>query len=287
MIIVTGCGPLGTGLMRSMRDQIVKGACDKGNSEIPRGFLTYDFSSETDIARLVETEKPDTLILTEEIDNIERCERNRMDAMQYNTRAVRYFTEAAQRAGSRTIYKSTAFVFDGRKPGGMYTETDRTNPINVYGETKLMGEVATDKVPGFLIVRMGEVYGSHPGNFVSYTYDRLKRGEKVELARDMYFSPIHIEDAIISIKTLVASDMLGFCNVAGPERISHYDFGRKIAAAFGLNEDLLVPVSMAELKLTVLMPKDISLDISMLSTLVKVRTVDEGLEAMMAGYNKK
>ena len=288
MIIVTGCGPLGAGLVRSMQGQIVKGACDRGNSEIPRGFLTYDFSSETDITRLVKNEKPNLLILTEEIDNIEYCEQNRMDTMQYNTRAIRYFTEAAQSSGSRVIYRSTAFVFDGRKPGGMYTETDHANPVNVYGETKLMGEVATDKVPGFLIVRMGEVYGAYPDNFVSHICDLLKRGEKAELARDMYFSPIYIEDAIAAIKTLAASNMLGFCNVAGPERISHYDFGRKIAATFGLNEDLLVPVSAAQLKLTVLMPVDISLDISLLSTMVKTRTADEGLAAMKdAEYKKK
>jgi dTDP-4-dehydrorhamnose reductase len=200
--------------------------------------------------------------------------------MEFNTRAVRYFAEASIKAKARIIYRSSALVFDGRKPGGLYTETDKVNPINVYGETKLMGEVHTDKVPEFLVVRIGELYGSYEDNIAGYLCQQLQCGEKVELARDMYYSPIYIEDAVSAIRTLTVNKMTGFYNVAGPERISHYDFGRRIAATFGLSEDLIVPMNSGDLGLTVRMPLDTSLDISRLSTLMKVRGIDEGLAAM-------
>ena len=282
MILVTGCGPLGTGLVNSIQSQIVKGACDVSNPEIPKGFLTYDFSKEQDIFRIVDTEKPEIVILTEEIDNPEYCEKERMDAMYYNSRAQRYFAEAAQKVPARIVYKSTALVFDGRKPGGMYTEEDTANPLNVYAETKLMGETAVDRTKNFLIVRVGELYGAYPGNFASLILDSLEAGEKVELARDMYFSPIYIDDAVGAIKELTVSRMSGFYNVAGPERLSHFEFGQKIVRAFGYGEDMLVPMSMAELNLSVRMPQDISLNVEKLRALMKVRGAEEGLAAMKA-----
>ncbi len=287
MILVTGCGPLGTGLVNSMGSQLVKGACDASNPEVPKGFLTYDFQKEQDIFRIVDTEKPEVVILTEEIDNPEYCEKERMDAMYYNSRAQRYFAEAAQKVPARIVYKSTALVFDGRKPGGMYTEEEDANPLNVYAETKLMGETAVDRTKDFLIVRVGELYGAYSGNFASLILDSLAAGEKVDLATDMYFSPIYVEDAVQAIKELMVTRMSGFYNVAGHERLSHFEFGKKIARAFGYGEDLLVPMSMAELNLSVRMPQDVSLDVSKLGMLVKVRSADEGLSAMKTAAIKK
>jgi dTDP-4-dehydrorhamnose reductase len=287
MIIVTGCNPLARGLVSALggvlaKGEVAIGACDSSNPEMPGGFLTYDVLSEESITQLVSKQRPKALVLTEEIDSLEYCEHERMDAMQYNTRSVRFFTEAARKHNARVVYRSTAFVFDGRKPGGLYTETDKVNPLNVYGETKLMGEVYTDKVPEFLIVRVGELYGAFPGNFASHVSDSLRYGEKVELARDMYFSPIYVDDAVRAIRELVVNDMAGFFNVAGPERVSHFEFGARVAKALGLNADLIVPMSADEMGLTVPMPRDTSLDTAKLSALLKVRGADEGLAAMKA-----
>ena len=116
--------------------------------DIPRGYQTYDAMSAESITRLVDELRPSVIVLTEETSDVDYCEQHRMDAMEFNTRSVRFFVDAAQKAGSRVVYQSTPFVFDGRKPGGLYTESDKVNPINVYGETRLMGEVHVDKVPG-------------------------------------------------------------------------------------------------------------------------------------------
>jgi dTDP-4-dehydrorhamnose reductase len=286
MILVIGCNPLGCRLVDALSAEMAKGACDRNCPEIPRGWLTYDAMSQESISRLVEEQRPSVIILTEEISDLAYCEEHRRDAMEFNTRAVRFFTEAAKKAGARVVYRSTAQVFDGRKPGGLYTETDKVNPINVFGETKLMGEVHVDKVPGFLIVRMGELYGAYEENFASYVQEMMKLGEKVDMAQDMFFSPIYIDDAVNAIKMLTVNKMAGFYNVAGPARISHFDFGKQITATFGLSEDLLVPKSYDELGLTVRLPADTSLDISKLAALMKVRDVDEGLAAMKSAMKK-
>jgi dTDP-4-dehydrorhamnose reductase len=286
MILVIGCNPLGCRLVDALSAEMAKGACDRNCPEIPRGWLTYDAMSQESISRLVEEQRPSVIILTEEISDLAYCEEHRRDAMEFNTRAVRFFTEAAKKAGARVVYRSTAQVFDGRKQGGLYTETDKVNPINVFGETKLMGEVHVDKVPGFLIVRMGELYGAYEENFASYVQEMMKLGEKVDMAQDMFFSPIYIDDAVNAIKMLTVNKMAGFYNVAGPARISHFDFGKQITATFGLSEDLLVPKSYDELGLTVRLPADTSLDISKLAALMKVRDVDEGLAAMKSAMKK-
>jgi dTDP-4-dehydrorhamnose reductase len=286
MILVTGCNPLSCRLTDAMSAEIAKGACDRDCPEIPRGYLTYDPLSEDSVSRLVADQRPSMVVLAEEIDSLEYCEQHRRDAMEFNTRAVRFFADAARKAGARVVYKSTAFVFDGRKQGGLYTETDKVNPINVYGETKLMGEVHVDKVPEFLIVRMGEVYGPYPDNFAGHVSQQLKYGTKVELARDMFFSPIYIDNAAAIIRELAANHMTGWYNVAGPERISHYEFGRRIAASLGADEGLIVPASAVELGLTVPMPPDTSLDVSKLKMLMNVLGIDEGLAAMKTAMEK-
>ncbi|OPY29710.1 MAG: dTDP-4-dehydrorhamnose reductase [Methanocella sp. PtaU1.Bin125] len=285
MILVTGCNPLGTRIVDAMAAEMARGACDQSCPDVPRGYRTYDAMSAESVSRLMEEVKPSVLVMAEEVSDVEYCEKNRMDAMHYNTRAVRFFVDAALKTGSRVVYVSTPYVFDGRKPGGLYTEEDRVNPLNVYGETMLMGEVHSDKAREFLIVRVGELYGSYPGNFASHVYEQIRYGQKVELAKDMYFSPILIEDAVNAIKTLTVNRMNGWYNVAGPQRISHYDFGRKIAAAFGQNPDLIVPVNAVDLGMTVPVPLDTSLNITKLSALVKVHGIDQGLFAMMANMN--
>lgn len=287
MILVTGCGPLGQALFNALSTEMVKGICELTNLEIPRGYLTYDVEKPGEITKLVEEERPDLVVLTEEINNVEYCEKNRVDAMHYNTRSTRYFTEAAIKAGARIVYISSASVFDGRKPGGLYLEEDRVNPLNVYAETKLMGEVATDKASNFLIIRPGEIYGDFPDNIASYILSNLKAGEKVELATDMYFSPIYLDDAVKAIKMLTVNNIEGIFNIAGPERISHYEFGRRIASVFSCSEDLIVPVGSDSLGMTVLLPKDTSLDTGKLAPLIKISGLEEGLGAMKAAIAVK
>lgn len=281
MILVVGCGPMGSAIFKALsKDNDVAQACDKEYSSPASGCIAYDIRNAADVAQVVNHASPQKIILSEEIANVEYCERNRLDAMELNTRGVRYFVEASMPFRSRAIYLSSAYVFDGRKSGGLYTEYDHVNPINVYGETKLMGEVAVDKAADHLTIRMGEVYGDHPDNFAKRVLDSLKYGQKLELSRDMYFSPIYIEDAANAVRLLVAENVSGLYNLAGPERISHYEMGARIACVFGLKEDLVVPLSMEEMGFTVRMPGDLSLDISKVCTLAKVRGVDEGLEAM-------
>lgn len=280
MILIVGCSPVGVAIHEAFKDKEVAWACDKEHPLPASGCIGYDIKNNADVARIVKQVNPQQLILTEEISGVEYCEKNRLDAMEFNTRGVRFFVEAASPFRARVIYLSSAYVFDGRKSGGMYTEYDHVNPINVYGETKLMGEVAVDKATDHLTLRMDEVYSDFLDNFVKFTLSSLSYGQKIELARDMYFSPIYIEDVAKAIRLLTLENMSGLYNLAGPERISHYEMGLRIARVFDMKEDLFVPLSMEEMGFTARMPKDLSLDISKISTLVKIRGIDEGLEAM-------
>jgi dTDP-4-dehydrorhamnose reductase len=281
MILVVGCGPAGSAIYNALsKDNEVKQACDKEHPAPASGCITYDIKNSSDIANVVRQTVPEKLVLTEEVSSVEYCENNRLDAMEYNTRGVRFFVEAAAILRSKAIYLSSVYVFDGRKVGGLYTEYDHVNPINVYGETKLMGEVAVDKAADHLTLRMGEVYGNYPDNFVKHILDSLLYGQKLELARDMYFSPIYLDDVAQAVCLLAKENMSGLYDLAGPERISHYEMGIRIARVFGLKEDLLVPLSMEEMGFTVRMPKDLSMDISKLGALIKIKGIEEGLEAM-------
>ena len=160
MILIVGCGPMGSATYEALKDKEVSWACDKEHPYPASGCTAYDIKNSADVARVVKQTKPQQLIFTEEISNVEYCEKNRLDAMEFNTRGARFFVEASAQTRSRVIYLSSAYVFDGRKPGGLYTEFDHVNPINVYGETKLMGEVAVDKAADHATLRLGTCTGT-------------------------------------------------------------------------------------------------------------------------------
>ena len=128
-------------------------------------------------------------------------------------------------------------------------ETDEPKPINRYGHTKLLCENLVKQLENYLIIRTTVVYGYSPEskNFLmTLTKDLKNQIEKV-IPNDQIGSPTHVKDlAEISIK-LVEENKNGIYSVVGPDLCSRYVFALKIARSFGLNEDLIKPISTRQL----------------------------------------
>jgi len=87
--------------------------------------------------------------------------------MQSNAQAVGVIAEEARGLGASLVHYSTDYVFDGTKESA-YAEDDRTNPLGVYGQSKLAGELAIQAIGGsFLILRTSWVYSMRRDSFVS------------------------------------------------------------------------------------------------------------------------
>jgi dTDP-4-dehydrorhamnose reductase len=166
----------------------------------------------------------------------------------------------ASKIGFFAIYLSTDYVFDGK--GRNYREYDIPNPVNYYGLTKLMGEIAfTSSCPSYAIIRASSIYGFGPGrtNFAKYLVEKLSRGEAVKALIDQYTSPTQATLLGKAIIEIVEEKMEGIFHIVG-ERMSRYEFAVKTADALGLYKSLIEMVEMKEMNWLAKRPKDSKLN---------------------------
>jgi dTDP-4-dehydrorhamnose reductase len=144
--------------------------------ELPR---KVDIADESATRALLDSARPALVINAAAYTGVDRAEQERDRAFAVNAEGPRYLARWCAANGAALIHVSTDYVFDGSKPGA-YAEDDATGPLNVYGESKLAGEVAIrEELPQHLIVRTSWVFSAHGQNFVK-TMRRLA-GERDEL----------------------------------------------------------------------------------------------------------
>jgi dTDP-4-dehydrorhamnose reductase len=146
--------------------------------------------------------------------------------------------EAAGRVDARVIHVSTDFVFDGAQ-GRPYAPTDRTNPLGVYGRTKLAGELAVQScAPSALIVRTAWVYSRHGHNFVLKMLRAMKERAEVRVVSDQVGAPTWSRSLAVALWGAAAHpDLQGIHHWTDAGVASRYDFAVAIqeeALAIGL-----------------------------------------------------
>ena len=228
------------------------------------------------IGREVERLKPDAILHTAALTDVDKCETEKEAASRVNHRATKVLSESAKRVGAFFLYVSTDAVFDGKK--GMYRETDQPRPINHYGETKLLGEESV-KASGveYCIARASVIYGSRRAaqkeNFALWVIGKLNAGEVVSIVRDQFVSPSLNSNVAEMTLEAVERRQTGIFHMAGASRVSRYDFAVALADAFGLDASLVEPVIMDEMKWVAKRPRDSSLDVSKAASLLSKKPI--------------
>lgn len=228
------------------------------------GFTTLQLNL-IDFNRVLEVlndVKPDMIIHTAALGDVDLCEVDKKYALLINYEATKLLAKYAFKKGSFFIYLSTDYVFDGER--GLYREDDEPNPINYYGLTKLLGEVAVASIlERYIIVRSSQIYGFGMGrrNFGRYVIEALSKGEKVRALVDQWLSPTLNTLLAEGIVELIEKNYVGLIHVAG-ERVSRYDFARAVARRFNFDEDLIEPITLKDVVFKARRPRDSSLETS-------------------------
>jgi dTDP-4-dehydrorhamnose reductase len=148
--------------------------------------------------------------------------------------------------GIRLVHISTDAVFDGQK--GDYTEVDTPNPLSVYALTKLEGERSvTDINPDATIARVNLFGWSMAGkrSLAEFFFNNLSAGKQVMGFTDVYFCPLLANDLAHILLDMLEKRLNGLYHVVSRSSTSKYDFGVAVAQRFGLDERLIIPVSVA------------------------------------------
>lgn len=260
-VIISGAsGLLGSKIVESAEGKYV--VCP---THATRSFfsnsLKMDITDESEVKHVFNKVKPDIVVHTAAVTNVDRCETDKSYALKVNAEGTKILAEACNEAGAKIVYVSTDYVFDGEK--GLYTEEDETNPVNYYGLTKLMGEKHVARIcDSFLILRPSVLYGVHPWkpNFVKWVINALKERRTINVVEDHYNSPTFADNLAEVILEMIDKELKGLYHISGVERISRYRFALKIAKVFNFYASLIKPVRMSELEVwTARRPEDSSL----------------------------
>jgi dTDP-4-dehydrorhamnose reductase len=223
MILVIGAsGMLGHDLMATLEG-------DVRGLDLP----DIDITSLESVRRVLLTLKPETIINAAAYTDVDGCESNVETAMAVNGEGVGLLALTAREIGAKLVQISTDYVFNGGK-GSPYVEDDPQEPLSIYGESKLAGELNAAMAPDFLIIRTQWLYGLHGKNFVE-TMLRLA-GEKSELAvvDDQIGSPTFTRDLAAAIKALLDKGCSGTYHAANSGFCSWNEFAKAIFAEEGL-----------------------------------------------------
>ena len=281
--MVTGsCGLLGRRLVSVLTDYYEVVGIDKYVSE-DRDDLSVDITQRERTLKAIMSAAPRVVVHTAAETDVDRCESERDLARRINVEGTANIADACTKVEAKLILISTDYVFDGSK--GNYEETDQPNPISFYGVTKLEAERITSSTPSdSLIVRPSVLYGWHPTklNFATWVLKGLGERRVVRVVKDHINSPTFADNLARAIQRAIERNSRGVLHIAGNERISRFDFARRIARQFALDESLLVPVEMKDLDWIARRPRDSSLNVGKAEKELGIELfgVNRGLEEM-------
>jgi len=120
-----------------------------------------DIASYSSILMVVGQFAPDIIINCAAFTDVDACETQVSEAFAVNAAGARNVAQAGKDAGAKIIHISTDYVFDGTK-NKPYVETDKPNPVSIYGKSKLEGELAIQELTNnYAIIRTAWLFGSH------------------------------------------------------------------------------------------------------------------------------
>jgi len=247
-------------------------------------FEHLDMSNRESVIKLISKIKPNVVIHTAGITNVDFFEENPEEIQRVNIQGAKNIIHACLKINSKLIDISTDYVFDGEK--GNYTEEDRPNPISVYGKAKLEEEdLVKNSGLNYLILRISVPYGYNASydkqTFEKWIINNLKNNKEIKVIDDQFNTPTLIDDIANAVKKLIELNRTGIYHVTGSEKISRYDFALKVTEIFGLNEDLIKKLKTKDLNWKAKRPKDSSLNINKLRKEgINMSNINEGLNKM-------
>lgn len=201
-----------------------------------------DITDRQQIHQMAEMHRPSVIINCASVSDAAYCEKNEIEAYRVNVLGARNLAMASRHLNARIIQLSTDDVFDGKK-NGAFTEFDTTEPVSVYGKTKVAAENFVRELnPRHLIVRSSWVYGIGNGDFLSAVLEKGCKKEKIEARCDYISSPTSANELAKFILVLMEQSEYGIYHASAEGSCTRYEFAKAILEGMGMDVSLVVPV---------------------------------------------
>ncbi|MEL6672397.1 MAG: SDR family oxidoreductase [Bacteroidota bacterium] len=186
--------------------------------------------------------KPTAIIHGAAATQVDKCELDHEMCDQVNIEATRNLVKLCQEHGTRMLYVSTDFVFDGEN--GPYKEGAATGPVNYYGESKVKAEqLVAESGLQSCILRTILLYGMTPGmsrsNIVLWVKKSLEEGKNIRVVNDQFRTPTLAEDLASACVSALMREATGLFHISGPEMMGIHEVAYAVADFWKLDKSLI------------------------------------------------
>ena len=267
LLLLGSNGQVGWELQRSMSMLGKLKVCDRNK---------VDFFDLDGLRKLIRNYKPDVIVNAAAYTDVDKAESDEENAFQVNSRAVNLLAQEAKVLDAWLVHYSTDYVFDGEKMSP-YTEEDKTNPLSVYGKTKLQGEEAIKKSKcKYLIFRSSWLYGAHGKNFFKTIIKLATERDELRIVSNQIGAPTNaglVADVTslclyrIARNSHSSKEISGIYHLTATGKASWYDFAKyviieakKSGSVFLTNPENIIAINASEYILPAKRPANSLLD---------------------------
>ena len=225
------------------------------SDDLPAGaaYVPMDITDAAAVSEKVRAVSPDVIIhcaAWTDVDAAEELE-NREKVFAVNTQGTRNIAEAAGSVNAKMIYISTDYVFNGRGEAPWMPDCREFAPLNVYGKSKLQGELAVAEIlEKYFIVRTSWVFGKNGNNFIKTMLRLGADHPSVRVVSDQIGTPTYTKDLSVLLLDMAETEKYGYYHASNAETapgryISWAEFAREIFRRAGLSTEV-IPITTSE-----------------------------------------
>jgi dTDP-4-dehydrorhamnose reductase len=244
LFVIGAGGFVGSWVARrgSSRFDVVDGV--RRSSPANKSSVAIDITHESSVEAAFDAVRPEVVILTAAMADIDRCEREQELAEQVNFQGPVHVAGACRQFGARLLFTSSDAVFDGT--AAAYAEHATPTPVNFYGQTKARAEAAIrDLVPTATIVRVSLVLGRSQilgtNSYVDKLAATLHAGQTVRAPTFEFRNPIDVGTLASILVELAGREAAGIFHVGASDKMSRYELARRLARALGASPGMVEP----------------------------------------------
>lgn len=221
---------------------------------------TLDVTDFEQVKKIISSLNPDYVVNCSVRGDVDNLQNNRELAYAVNSQGPKNIATACQEGKIRLVHVSTDSIFDGKR--GNYTEKDTPNPINVYAESKLSGELQVSNTAEDYVIARTNFYGidHRQRYFFNWILNSLKEKKEINGFTDVIFSPLDVSTLAKMITELLQTRYTGILHLSSGNPVSKYDFIIKVAELLGCTTENIHASSIDDVKMNSPRPKNTSLD---------------------------
>lgn len=295
LLVTGGSGLLGSAVVRHAvgRFEVLSTYHKNPISLEGAKFIHADLLNEKDLGTL-SIAKPEIIVHCAALTNVDYCESHPNQAYAQNVQASINVAKMAQSLGSYLIQISTDGVFNGEK--GFYSEDDSPDPINSYGKSKLDAERRVSKTYDHCCIVRTNIFGWNPTarkSMAEWMINVLSTGQVLSAFKDVVISPVLVNDLAEILFELCRLEHEGTIHVGSGDSCSKLQFAYALAEVFKFDQRNIKPISVDELHLEARRPKNTSLNVLRISSLLEreMPSVLDGIRKMKqlrdSGYARR